>query len=140
MAAKNTRKAATAKPAAPDTARTPWDWAGDLGRQQLAAASEGASALCRGFEAMRRIQEQAAHAAADRHAAAAGKLRQSADPTDLAVLQAEVLREDLASAARYWQDLAEAALEMNAEILNCATQLVDTEDVMAATSAPILHS
>ena len=139
MAAKNTRKAAAATPAATETTRMPWDWA-DLNRQQMAAASEGASALFRGFEAMRRIQEQAAHAAAERHAVAAGKLRESGNPTDLAVLQAEVLREDLASVARYWQDLADATLEMNAEIFNCATQMVDSDDLMAATSARFLHS
>ena len=140
MAAKNTRKAAVAETAAPATTRMPWDWAGDLNRQQMAAASEGAGALFRGFEAMRRIQEQAAHAAAERHATAAGKLGQSATPVDLAVLQAEVLREDLASVARYWQDLADATLEMNAEIFNCATQMVDSDDLMAATSARFLHS
>jgi len=140
MAAKNARKAAAAKPAATETNRMPWDWAGPLNRQQMAAASEGASALFRGFEAMRRIQEQAAQAAAERHAVAAGRLRESATPTDLAVLQAEVLREDLASVARYWQDLADATLEMNAEIFNCATQMVDSEDLVAATPARFLHS
>jgi len=140
MAAKNARKAAAAKPAATETNRMPWDWAGPLNRQQMAAASEGASALFRGFEAMRRIQEQAAHAVAERHAVAAGRLRESATPTDLAVLQAEVLREDLASVARYWQDLADATLEMNAEIFNCATQMVDSEDLVAATPARFLHS
>ena len=139
MAAKNARKAAAAKPAATETIRKPWDWA-DLNRQQVAAASEGAGALFRGFEAMRRIQEQAAHAVAERHAVAAGRLRESATPTDLAVLQAEVLREDLAFAARYWQDLADAALEMNAQIFNCATQMVDSEDLVAATPARFLHS
>ena len=140
MAAKNARKAAAAKPAATETNRMPWDWAGPLNRQQMAAASEGASALFRGFEAMRRIQEQAAQAAAERHTVAAGRLRESATPTDLAVLQAEVLREDLASVARYWQDLADATLEMNAEIFNCATQMVDSEDLVAATPARFLHS
>ena len=107
MATKNARKVPAAEPA---TSRQPWDWAGDFGRQQMAAASEGASVLFRGFEAMRRM----------------------------ALVQAETMREDLESAARCWRDLADAALEMNSELLSCATQLVNSEDVMA--SARFLHS
>lgn len=141
MATRNARTPPPARAAAPDATARPWDWAGEFGRQQMAVASEGACALFRGFESLRRIQEQAAHAAAERHAVAAQKIRQpSSSPTDLALLQAEVLGEDLACAARYWQDLAGAVLEMNTEIFNCATHLVDTEDVMAATSARFLHS
>lgn len=135
MATKNARKVPAAEPA---TSRQPWDWAGDFGRQQMAAASEGASVLFRGFESMRRIQEDAAHAAAERHAAAAEKMRKPSSPADLALVQAETMREDLESAARCWRDLADAALEMNSELLSCATQLVNSEDVMA--SARFLHS
>jgi hypothetical protein len=137
MVTKNARKAPSAEPA---TSRQTWDWSGDFSRQQMAAASEGAAVLFRGFEAMRRIQEEAAHAAAERHAAVADKLRKPTSPADLALVQTEAMREDLESVARYWRDLAEATLEMNSEFLNCATQLVNSEDVMAATSARFLHS
>jgi hypothetical protein len=139
MATRNAR-AAAAPSNPPAGARSPWDWMGDWNRQQVAVASEGASTLFRGFEAMRRVQEQAAHAAAERHAAVAEKLRQPAAPADVALAQVELLRDDIACAARYWQDLAAAMLEMNSQLLNCAAQLVDTEDVMAATSARFLHS
>jgi hypothetical protein len=140
MATRTSRTVAPAKAPVPATgARAPLDWLGEWNRQQMAAASEGACTMYRGFEAMRRIQEQAARAAAERHAAAAGKLRNKDAVVDLA-LQGELLREDLASAAKYWQDLAGAVLEMNTGLLNCATQLVDTEDLFAATAPRFLHS
>jgi hypothetical protein len=137
MATKNTRKVAAAEPAA---SRLPWDWAGDFSRQQMTAASESVAVLFRGFEAMRHIQEEAAHAAAERHAALAEKMRTPASPADLALAQAETVRENLESAARYWRDLADAALETNSELVNCATQWMNAEDLLAATSARFLHS
>ena len=140
MATKNARAASATPSAKPAAAGSPWEWMGDWNRQQLAVSSEGACALFRGFESMRRIQEQAAHAAAERHAAVAGKLRERASPADVALVQVELLREDLACAARYWQDLAGAMLEMNTELFGCASRLVDTEDLRAATSARFLHS
>jgi hypothetical protein len=140
MATKNPRRQAPAKAAAAVPAPVAWDWATDFNRQQVAAASQGACALFRGFEVIRRIQEQAAHAAAERHAQAAEQLRGPASPGDVALLQAEVLGENLASAARYWQDVAGATLEMNAEILGVTIQMVNAEDVLAATSAPFLHA
>ncbi|HEY0822973.1 MAG TPA: phasin family protein [Ramlibacter sp.] len=129
-------KAQTSTPAA----RAPWEWLSEWNRQQVAVANEGVRTIYRGFEAMRRIQEQAAQATAERHAAAAQKLRGKPDAAEFAALQGELLREDFAGAARYWQDLAGALLEMNTELLNCATQMVDTEDVFAATSPRFLHS
>ena len=141
MATRTSRTAATAQPTPPaDALRAPWDWLGEWNRQQMAATSESARTIYRGFEAMRRIQEQAARAAAERHGAAAQNLRKREGTSDLAVMQGELLREDLAAAATYWQDLAGAVLEMNTELVNCAAKIVDTEDLFAATSARFLHS
>lgn len=141
MATRTSRTVAPAKAPTPATAtRAPWEWLGDWNRQQFAVANEGVRTVYRGFEAMRRIQEQAARDAADRHSAAALKLRGKSDAAEFAALQAELLREDLASAAKYWQDIAGAVLEMNTELLGCATQMVDAEDLFAATSPRFLHS
>jgi hypothetical protein len=139
MATTNARRSAASKAAraAPAPAL---DRAADFNRQQMVAASEAASALFRGFEVIRRIQEQAAHAAAERHAVAAEQMRSRPSPADVAMLQAEVLGQDLASAARCWRELADATLEMNTEVLNSAVQLVNAEDVLAATSALFPHS
>jgi hypothetical protein len=139
MAKTKASKPAASKPA-PAAPAPALERAADFNRQQMVAASEAASALFRGFEVIRRIQEQAAHAAAERHAVAAEQMRSRASPADLAMLQAEVLGQDLASAARYWQELADATLEMNTEVLNSAVQLVNAEDVLAAASALFPHS
>ena len=126
----------------PDAAgaqRAAWDWLSEWNRQQMAVANAGAFTVVRGIEAMRRIQEETSRAAAERHAAVAEKLRRPSEPLDLALIQGELLRDDLSIAAKYWQDLAGAALEMNSELLDCATRLVDTEDVFAATGPRFLH-
>ncbi|NNU43026.1 phasin family protein [Ramlibacter montanisoli] len=139
MATRTSRSHAPAK-AQTTEARAPADWMGEWSRQQMAVASENACTVYRGFEALRRIQEQAARAAAERHAAVAQKLRKPESGVDLAFVQGELLREDVTAATRYWQDLASAVIEMNTELLTSASKLVDTEDLMAATSARFLHS
>jgi hypothetical protein len=119
--------------------RAPWDWLAAWNRQQMALANEGAYTVYRGIETLRRIQEETTRAAAERHAAVAEKLRHPNEPLDLALIQGELLREDLSIAARYWQDVTDAALEMNSELLNCATHLVDTEEVLAGAGPRFLH-
>lgn len=109
-----------------------WNWALDFGRQQVAVAVEGASTMYRGFEAMRRVQEQIAHHAAERHAEAAEQLRARKAPADLIATQSQLLRDDLEDATRYWQQLTAAAFEMNSQLLGCATHLVDTDGAFAA--------
>lgn len=141
MATRTSRSVAPAHAQTPaSTARPPWEWLGDWNRQQVAVANESVRTVYRGFEAMRRIQEQAARAAAERHSAAAAKLRLQGGAAAFAAVQGELMREDLAGATKYWQDLTGAVLEMNTELLNCATQMVDTEDLFAATAPRFLHS
>lgn len=90
--------------------------------------------MFRGFEAMRKIQEEAAHLASVRHAEAADKLRSNCKPADLMGVQSELLRFDFDAAGRYWQQLGAAALEMQAEIMDCATHLIDNETVLEGSS------
>lgn len=139
MVARSSRTSKAA-PAQRASASTPLDWTADWTRQQLLVANEGARALFRGMQAMRGIQEQAAREATQRHAAAAERLRRAGTPAELFALQGELVRSNVESATRYWQELAGAALEMNTELAGCTAQLVDTEDVLAATSARFLHS
>ncbi len=121
-------------------AAAPWDWAMDVGRQQMAVASEGAGTLLRGFEAMRRIHEQAAREATEHHAKVARKLGQPCTPAEMMALPGELVRRDLEAATRYWQAIAGAAMEMTTELCACGAHLVDTEDVLAATAPRFLHS
>lgn len=129
---------ATPAAASPPAAAAGWDRASDFTRQQIAAATEGGAVLYRGFEALRKIQEQATRETLRRHTDAAGRLRGNARPADLLALQTELLRADIEDATRCWQQLLGEALEINSELLGCATRMIDTEDVFAA--ARLLHS
>lgn len=124
----------------PPTQAGPWQWAADLGRQQMAVAAEAASTVFGGAQAMRSIQQEALQEASERRAEAWRRLGTAAAPEDWAALQSEWLRGEFDGAARYWQRLAAAALEMNTALLGCGVHLVDTEDAFAPFSARFLHS
>lgn len=123
--------------AAPAGSQQPavWNFLTDLSRQQLCVATEASSAVLRGLQAMRTIQERTAQETSARHKAAAGKLHRSCQPTDLMALQVGLLRDDVESATRYWQQLAATALEMQTEIMGCASHLVDSDAALEAVSA-----
>lgn len=131
MHSKPLRTAAPARAPA-EAAPTPWAWAADLSRQQSAVAAEGAAAVFRGLEAMRKIQEQTAQQLAQHHSAVVDRLRAAAQPVEVFAVQAELLRGDVESATRCWQQLAAAAMEMNTEILASTAQLIDADVVLAA--------
>jgi Phasin protein len=105
------------------TPSSPWDFFSDFNRQQLAVATQGACAVFRGSQAMRHIQEQAAHQALMQHERAAQKLSNSQERADLMAIQSELMRFDMSSAAQYWQQLCQAALKTQAEMLVCVTQM-----------------
>lgn len=121
----------TAGPAQPAV----WDFLTDLSRQQLSVATEASGAVLRGLNTMRTIQERAARQASARHEAAARQLRHSCQPTDLMALQLGLLRDDMQGAAQYWQELAATALEMQTEMMGCASHLVDSDAALEAASA-----
>lgn len=124
--------------AAPHDGTPGMNWAFDWGRQQLAVVAEGASTVYRGFEAIRQVQQQTAHGAARRHAEAAERLRGASAPIEVLAVQSQLLRDDFEDASRYWQLLAATTFEMNSRLLGCATHLVGTEDLFAATR--LLHA
>ena len=126
------------RPAAPEAAPVPFAPLGilaDLGRQQMCVAAEASGAMLRGFETMRRIQQEAARDASARHEAVAGKLHDARALADLLAAQAELLQADWQSANRYWQDLAGTAIEMQAEMMGCASHLLDSETALESVSA-----
>jgi|GEM_PF-2169462 len=110
------------------TGTTPASFLAELGRQQLAVATDAACALLRGSEAMRAIQHQTAHEASLRHQAAAQKLHGNCEPADL-------LRYDLQGATEYWQQITAAALQSQVEMMASATHLLDSEKGGALKSA-----
>lgn len=133
-----TKIAPAAQPGTPATPWAPGPWLADWTRQQAVVTTETLAVLRRGFDTLRQIQQDAARQASERHARAAKVLSQPCAPERLLALQADLLRQDVEAATRAWQQVADAALETNTELLACTLQLVDTEDVFAAARG--LHS
>lgn len=104
---------------------TPWSFLADLSRQQLGFATESASAIFRSSEAIRKVQQQAAHQASEHYAAAAQKLRGASQPADLLAMQSELLRFDLQASSQYWQQLMTAALQAQTEMMTTASHILD---------------
>ena len=123
MSARSIRSATA--PTEPAADFTGWNLAADLSRQQLAVATASAGAWFRGCEAMRKIQQHAAHQAGTLHEAASRKLQAPCDAADLLEVQSQLLRADLQGAGQYWQQLMSATLKMQAEMLASATHLAD---------------
>lgn len=69
-----------------------WSLLPDFSRQQLAMVTEIACTLFRSSEAMRKIQQEAAHHASLRHEAAMQKLRANCTPVELVAIQTDLLR------------------------------------------------
>ena len=96
---------------------------------------DASSAMFRGFEAMRGIQQEAAQQTSARHKTAANRLREATTPADLMTIPFGLLQDDLQSAARYWQDLAAAALETQTEIMGYTGHLINTDAALETVSA-----
>lgn len=105
----------------------PQNFLAELGRQQLAVVTDAACAMFRGSEAIRTIQQQAAHEASLRHQAAAQKLQGNCAPADLLAIPSELLRFDLQGATQYWQQITTAALQSQIEMMASASHLLTDE-------------
>lgn len=101
--------------------------AGDLTRQQLAIGTRSACALFRGFESIRKIQQRTAHQALAHYEAAAERLSGPCNPVDVLMVQAELLRFDFDEAARYWQQLGQATMEMQHMLLDSMAAVLRQE-------------
>lgn len=99
----------------------------DLGRHQLALAVEGTSALCRGSEALRKIQQEAAHEASAFHEEVAKKLFRYCQPAELMAIQSELLRFSLQSAGKYWQQIAAQAMQTQVEMMKSVSHVLESE-------------
>lgn len=132
MPAKTTKPATAPKSAAPDTDLDAWTQAG---KQQLAWSIDLATAMFRGAEAMRRAQLNAAHLARVRHENVAERLVEARDLAGVMALQAELLRFDMAGAARYWQELFDLSLRTGVEMLGQASRAIETGEGEGVKSA-----
>lgn len=108
----------------------------DLSRQQLALASESASALYRGSEALRKVQQETAHEASLHHAQAAQKLFSPCQPSDMLAIQTELMRTNMESAAHYWQQFMQVAMQTQREMLMSMTaHIIDSDSGSGVKSA-----
>ena len=99
----------------------------ELGRHQLALAVEGTSALCRSSEALRKIQQDAAHEASVFHEETAQKLFSPCQPADLMAIQSELMRFSLQSAGKYWQQIAAQMVQTQVEMMKSVNQVLEGE-------------
>jgi hypothetical protein len=109
-----------------------WSTVLDLPRQQSAVATHAACAMFSGFEAMRKVQEKAAHAALKHYSDAAQRLEKQCAPLDVLSVQMDLARFDAEAAAAYWQELAATALQTQARVAACAGELVDADKLLEA--------
>lgn len=109
-------------------------WA-DLPRRQLALMTHSATALFRGSQELRRLQQEAAERATQHHEEAAERLREPCEFSDLVALQADLVRFNLQEATTYWNQLASAAMKLQADMVSSAG-----EAVIEGASEPTLES
>jgi hypothetical protein len=103
----------------PSPAPQPADIWGNLVRHQLEWGVKSTITLLKSAEAMRKIQLHYANLARERHEDVLERLHAATSPEQMVGLQAELWRFDGAGAARYWQDLFDAAARMNADLIGC---------------------
>lgn len=108
----------TTSPETGNAMLAPMNYLADLPRKQLALMTQSASALFRGSEAMRKIQQQTAHRAAAHQDEVRERLRSPCDLAELLSIQGELMRFNLQEAAQYWQQLTDAALKVQADLVS----------------------
>lgn len=114
---------------------TGWEFFADISRQHLAAAMNSTSALYRGRENLRKIQQETAHQASVRYGEAAQKLSGHCQLSDVLPIQSELLRGDLQSAGQYWQQMMAAALQTQKEMMTSMSGMLDADKVVGVKSA-----
>lgn len=121
----------------------------ELGRHQLALVVEGTSALCRSSEALRKIQQDAAHEASVFHEETAQKLFTPCQPADLMAIQSELMRFCLQSSGKYWQQILAQAMQTQVEMMRSVSQVLKSEkdtglksplEVLQAAMPPLASS
>lgn len=105
----------------------PTNFLSELGRHQMALAVEGTTALCRGSEALRKIQQDAAHEASVFHEETAQRLFVSCQPAELMAIQSELMRFTLQSVGSYWQKIAARTMQTQVELIKSVTHVLERE-------------
>lgn len=104
-------------------------------RHQMECSLQTFGALLRGSEEMGQAQIDAVQQALEHHRELQHRLQQAEDLPQLMELQSELWRFEAAVAGRYWHDLMDAALRMNAEMMRSQMDLLGSA-AEAQRSAP----
>lgn len=107
----------------------------DLPRRQLSLMTHSATAIFRGAQELRRIQQEAAQRATLQAEEAAERLRDPLDITEVMALQNELVRFNLQETTQFWAQVANAALKWQADLVSSAG-----EAVIEGASEPTLES
>lgn len=126
------RKAAAPASAAAWNPLALWASVLDVPRQQSVVATHAASAMVSGYEAMCRIHQRAVQETLQHHGDAAQRLGDRCGPLDVLSVQMDLARLDAQAAAAYWQQMTDAALQMQACVAACGCELVDSDKVLEA--------
>ncbi len=121
MNAKTQRASSTSGSA---TNLAPFNLLAELPRRQAALVTQTATALFRGSESMRKIQQQTAHRATLQHQEVAARLQGPCDFNELLAIQTELLRFNMQEVAQYWQQLATAVFKIQADMVSGAGEIV----------------
>ena len=130
-------KAAASGRSTPKDSPTPQpaDVWSNLVRHQLEWAVKSTLTLIKSAEAMRKIQLHYANLARERHDEVLERLHEATTPEQMMGLQAELWRFDGAGATRYWQDLLDASVRMNTDLIGCVASAAEaTRDDSLATA------
>lgn len=114
MASRNPTRQSPARPY--DTAAAPPSGA-ELLHQQMATTASVAAATLRAMELLQQVQGDMLQRAALLHAETARRLRAAGSPTELMAAQTDAMLQFVAQLAQYGQEVMEAALGAQAEIV-----------------------
>jgi phasin family protein len=108
-------------------------------QDQLQALIALSDVVFKGAEEIRRCQMQAAHDARLQHEKAQTQVSKAVTPAELLNLQAELLRFDMESAGKYWQQLAAICAATQADAMNLITRSAATVggDVAKLVALPL---
>jgi len=107
----------------------------ELPRRQLALVAQSASALLRGSQELRQIQQEIEQRATEHYEEVIDRLHGECDYNDLMAVQTELLRFNMQEGMQYWQQLATAGMKMQAEMASSARDVA-----LEGGAAPTLDS
>ncbi|MBT9524277.1 MAG: phasin family protein [Rhizobacter sp.] len=124
--ASKTQKASDGRTVVAKTEAPAHDAALAFSQDQLQALIALSDVVFKGAEEIRRCQMQAAHDARVHHEKKQAAVAKAGSSTELFNLQAELLRFDMESSGRYWQQLASICAATQAEAMNLLTRSAAT--------------